>query len=342
MIQFIKGNILDSKAQALVNTVNTVGVMGKGIALQFKKAFPENYHLYKKACKAGEIEIGKLFVTRDSNLHAGEKIIINFPTKKHWRNPSQYRYIQAGLNDLVRVIHEHDITSIAIPPLGSGNGGLQWNKVKKLIFNALISEEIDVFVHEPIREIPETRNDKPAKLTPARALLLYMLFEQVRNGEYPSEFSSEKICYFLQRNGAQNVFKLKFESYHYGPYSGKVRFILNELNGSYIKGVEDMSNKPFDPIFLIPERYEEVEKFVNTNSKLKKIVEKASSFLDGFYSDFSLELLSSVDYLIQKEESYDKNLIMTRLDEWNERKRTKFSNPKYIDISIEHIQNAAT
>src|SRR5690606_33711753 len=108
MIRYVAGNRLDSKAQALVNTVNTVGVMGKGIALQFKKAFPENYHLYKKACKAGEIEIGKLFVTRDSNLHAGEKIIINFPTKKHWRNPSQYRYIQAGLNDLVRVIHEHD------------------------------------------------------------------------------------------------------------------------------------------------------------------------------------------------------------------------------------------
>ncbi len=341
MIQFIKGNILDSHAQALVNTVNTVGVMGKGIALQFKKAFPENYRQYKEACKTGEIGIGKLYVTRDSNLHAGEKMIINFPTKKHWKNPSQYGYIQAGLEDLVRIIRENGIKSIAIPPLGSGNGGLQWSKVKQLIIDALISEEIDVMVHEPIREIPEAHNDKPAKLTPARALLLFMLFEQVRNGEYPSEFSSEKICYFLQRNGAQDIFKLNFEPYYYGPYSGKVRFILNELNGSYIKGVEDMSNKPFDPIFLIPEQYEEVRKFVNTRSKLKKIIEKTTSILDGFYSDFGLELLSSVDYLIQRENSYDKNILMARLDEWNERKRTQFSNPKYMDLSLEHLQKAA-
>lgn len=132
MINYVTGNILDSKAQAIVNTVNTVGVMGKGIALQFKKAYPNNYKTYSIACKKEEVNVGKMFVTTDSNLSSGEKIIINFPTKQHWRKPSEYIYIEDGLNDLVNVIKLNKIKSIAIPPLGAGNGGLKWEKVKKI------------------------------------------------------------------------------------------------------------------------------------------------------------------------------------------------------------------
>src|SRR5690349_12644864 len=98
MIKYITGNILESHAQALVNTVNTVGVMGKGIALQFKKAYPNNFKAYEDACKKSLITIGKLFMTIDSNLSSGEKIIINFPTKKDWRKPSEYSYIEMGLD----------------------------------------------------------------------------------------------------------------------------------------------------------------------------------------------------------------------------------------------------
>ena len=132
MINYVTGNILDSKAQAIVNTVNTVGVMGKGIALQFKKAYPNNYKTYSIACKKEEVNVCKMFVTTDSNLSSGEKIIINFPTKQHWRKPSEYIYIEDGLNDLVNVIKLNKIKSIAIPPLGAGNGGLKWEKVKKI------------------------------------------------------------------------------------------------------------------------------------------------------------------------------------------------------------------
>ena len=137
MIKYTTGNILESKAEALVNTVNTVGVMGKGIALQFKKAFHNNFKAYSEACKRNEISIGKLFVTKDCNLNTGEKYIINFPTKKDWRNPSEYNFIEHGLDDLVHVISKNKIKSIAIPPLGSGNGGLEWERVKKIIESKL-------------------------------------------------------------------------------------------------------------------------------------------------------------------------------------------------------------
>jgi len=139
MIRYVTGNILESNAQALVNTVNIVGVMGKGIALQFKKAFPNNFKAYAEACKSGEIDIGKLFVTWDSNVNSGEKIIINFPTKKDWRKPSEYTYVEDGLNDLIQVIETNQIKSIAIPPLGAGIGGLEWERVKKIIHQKTLS-----------------------------------------------------------------------------------------------------------------------------------------------------------------------------------------------------------
>jgi O-acetyl-ADP-ribose deacetylase (regulator of RNase III) len=131
MIQFLKGNLLDSKAKALVNTVNTVGVMGKGIALQFKEAFPINNKKYIEACKEGLLFPGKLLAVKDHNALLGEKLIINFPTKKHWRHPSKYEYIEEGLKALVTLIKEQHISSIAIPPLGCGNGGLDWAMVRQ-------------------------------------------------------------------------------------------------------------------------------------------------------------------------------------------------------------------
>ena len=148
-MNFVKGNLLDADAQALVNAVNTVGVMGKGIALQFKKRFPDNYKLYRKACNEGVVQVGKMFVTRDQDL-IGEKIIINFPTKKEWYKKSQYSYIDEGLKDLANVIQDMKIRSIAIPPLGCGNGGLNWEKIKELIEKHLGNlTDVELFVFEP-------------------------------------------------------------------------------------------------------------------------------------------------------------------------------------------------
>ncbi len=337
MIKFTTGTILESNAQALVNTVNTVGVMGKGIALQFKKAFPENFKAYIKACKSKEIDIGKMFVFKENTL-SGEKIIINFPTKKDRRKPSEYEYIEKGLDDLIRVIKEYNIKSIALPPLGAGSGGLLWENVKTIIQNKLGNLDIDIFVYEPSKEIQEKLKKERVKLTNARALMLYVLYELVRQGEYVSEFSAEKVCYFLHKFGAEEYFKLKYQPNFYGPYSGRVRYVLNYLNGSYIMGYSDITKKPFDPLLLVADGYDEVNRYIQSNKKLQDIAQKTIQFLDGFFSDFSLELLSTVDWIMKEKQTDHFDVIKQEITNWSNKKRSKFSNDKYIQIAIEHIK----
>jgi O-acetyl-ADP-ribose deacetylase (regulator of RNase III) len=339
MIQYITGNILDSNAQALVNTVNTVGVMGKGIALQFKKAYVNNYKAYQKACKNNELQVGKMFLTTDSNTTSGEKIIVNFPTKTDWRNPSEYKYIEDGLDNLIEVIHVNKIKSIAIPPLGAGNGGLNWQNVKKIVEQKLAHLPVNIYVYEPTLQMQEHLIKERVKLTDARALLLYVLYDLVKNGEYVSEFSSEKVCYFLQKFGAKKYFKLAFQSNFYGPYSGKVRFVLNAMNGSYVMGYSDMNKKPFDPLTLVPDAYETAKKYVESKDELLRIANKTIVFLSGFYSDFALELLSSVDYISTKEKTLDKQVISKELEKWSDRKRTLLDDPKYLAIALNHLQS---
>ena len=150
MIRLTRGNLLEAKVEAVVNTVNTVGVMGKGIALMFKERFPKNYDTYVRGCKSGELEVGRMFVTRNEEFF-GPRWIINFPTKKGWRANSRLEWI--GLRDLVRTIEEKRIKSIAIPPLGCGNGGLDWNEVRPLIEAAIDGiDDLEAVVYEPTGE----------------------------------------------------------------------------------------------------------------------------------------------------------------------------------------------
>jgi len=338
MIHYIKGNILESKAQALINTVNTVGVMGKGIALQFKNFFPKNFKIYKDACNRNAIDIGKLLVTKDYNVNSGEKIIINFPTKKDWKKSSEYSYIEKGLDDLLRIIESDKITTLAMPALGAGNGGLIWENVKQIIEQKLSTLSIDIYIYEPTNTIKELLKTERVKLTDARALLLYVLYDLVNNGEFVSEFSSEKICYFLQKFGAEKYFKLNFEPKFYGPYSGKVRYVLNYLNGSYLMGYNDMNKKPFDPLILVYDGYETVKSYIENNNELNQIATKTTKFLNGFYSDFALELLSSIDFLINENHTFDKQIITQKMAEWNNRKRSIFSNQDHIDYTVDYLQ----
>jgi len=338
MIKYVTGNILESETQALVNTVNTVGVMGKGIALQFKKAFPENFKKYAKACKKGEIAIGKLFVNKENTIY-GEKIIINFPTKKDWSKPSEYEYIEKGLDELIKIIEENKIKSIALPPLGAGSGGLIWGKVKTIIEEKLKNVDSEILVYEPTKDIKEKLKKERVKLTDARALMLYVLYDLVKQGEFVSEFSAEKVCYFLQKFGAEKYFKLKYQPNFYGPYSGKVRFVLNYLSGSYISGYSDLNKKPFEPLLLIPDGDKEVKDFIESKPELKTIAQKTVKFLDGFYSDFGLELLSTVDWIMNKKNTDDINVVKQELSKWSERKRTRFSDDRYIEIAIKYLKN---
>lgn len=339
MIYYTTGNLLDSKSQALVNTVNTSGVMGKGVALQFKQQFPDNTKRYIKACKDGTIDIGKLLVTNVSSLHSGEKMIINFPTKKDWRKPSEYEYIEEGLKDLVKIINERKIKSISIPPLGAGNGGLNWVKVKQILEKYLANINADIYVYEPSQHIQEVLKKERAKLTPARALLLDVLYDLVKNGEFVSEFAAEKIAYFLQRFGGKDVFKLEYKPNFYGPYSGKVKHVLYYLNGSYITGYNSKDKKPFEELGIIPDGESDVREFLvkQGNEDLNNISIKTKEFLSGFYSPFALELLSTIDFIITEKKAESTTEIASYLENWSDRKKTMFNNNKFIDVAVSRL-----
>ena len=339
MVHFVKGNLLDSKAEALVNTVNTMGVMGKGVALQFKNQYPNNYKLYREACKNNLLKVGQLLVTAEDSLLNGKKIIVNFPTKTNWRLPSEYEYIELGLKELVKLIKERKIKSIALPPLGAGNGGLDWNKVKKIILAHLSELEIEIYIYEPNQAVQEVLNKEKVKLTPARAMLLYVLYDLVKNGEFVSEFSAEKIAYFLQRFGAKDEFKLVYKPNFYGPYSGKVKHVLYYLNGSYIMGYSSKDKKPFEELTLVMDGENEVNQYLNLfeNKKYKEITDKTIHFLRGFYSPFGLELLSSIDFIKTNKEKNSAKEIAEELEQWSNRKRTLFANPKFINLALKNL-----
>jgi O-acetyl-ADP-ribose deacetylase (regulator of RNase III) len=339
MIQYKTGNLLESEAEALVNTVNTVGVMGKGIALQFKNMFPQNFKLYAHACRNNEVKVGKLLITEEAIL-SGKKIIINFPTKTNWRLPSEYQYIESGLGELVKLIKDRNIKSIAIPPLGAGNGGLDWKKVKQLLEQYLSNVDCEILIYEPSAAILEVLRKERVKLTPARAMLLSVLYELARNGEFVSEFASEKIAYFLQRFGAKETFNLEFHPNFYGPYSGKVKHVLYYLNGSYIVGYSSKDKKPFEELGIMPDAEWEVNAFLNKpeNETHKRTVEKTKAFLNGFYSPFGLELLSTIDFIMAEKNKKTRDAIAMELENWSDRKKTLFTNQNFIDIAIKNLE----
>lgn len=341
-MKFLKGNLLEAKTQALVNTVNTVGIMGKGIALQFKEIYPENYKAYLEACKKQELKPGKLLVVREYLINE-EKIIINFPTKVEWFKKSQYSYIEEGLKELVKVISEYKIESVAIPPLGCGNGGLKWDRVKQLITRYLSGlKDIDIQIFEPNNEIKELlkkqESNKKIKLTPARAMLLYSMFYYESLGENSSLFVANKLSYFLKRLGEKNFNKIKFDASHYGPYSVQVEHMLHLVNGIYLKGLEQMNVEPFESIELQYDKAKEVSEFVRNNlsREQNQILKDLIKLIDGFQSALALEILATVDFIRKDNENIKKEGIMETINRWSNRKKELFKE-KFIDIAIDHL-----
>jgi len=341
MIKVLEGDMMQSGAEALVNTVNTVGVMGKGIALQFKEAFPGNNKAYVDACKRKELEPGKLLAVWDNNLQLGKKLVINFPTKLHWRNPSKYEYIEKGLVALRELLQNGKIKSIAIPPLGSGNGGLDWNKVKPMIEQALGGLETEIMIYEPnaaikaILQKQETK--KEAHLTPARASLLYALFVFESIGEYSSLFAANKLAYFLQRKGQK--LNLDFKALHFGPYAVGVEKVLYHLNGVYLKGMEQGQTKPFEPLQLNYEKWDEVNQYVNKELSLDDFqrVKSLIKFLSGYTSELSLEILATVDFILAQHPKYTLNEVMNAIAEWNIRKKELFKR-EYVQACYDYLK----
>lgn len=338
MIHYVKGNIFESAAEALVNTVNTVGVMGKGLALQFREKFPENFRVYKEACKNNALNVGKMLVVKDSNINTGTKTIINFPTKTHWRLPSEYSYIEQGLKALKDVIVFHEIKSIAIPPLGCHNGGLEWKRVRQLVEQFLADVDCEIYIYEPSDTIIEVLKTERVRLTPARALLISMFHEMNTFGEFASLFAAEKLIYFMQRFGAQDIFKIRFTPHYYGPYSGgKVAHMLYSLNGSYIKGMSAMESRPFDFLWLLDGTAQEAKSYLHkaeNSDKLLAIYNRTRNFLSYYYSYYSLELLSSIDYLLNtavslknwrdRDDEEVMKILLQEIQAWSKRKERLF------------------
>jgi O-acetyl-ADP-ribose deacetylase (regulator of RNase III) len=333
MIHYITGNLLESPAAALVNTVNTFGVMGKGIALQFKHQFPQNYKKYVKAFKNNELQIGKLLITQES-----DKFIINFPTKTDWRKPSEYEYVELGLKALVTWIQTQAIPSIAVPPLGAGNGKLDWMKVRTLIEHYLNPLTCEVFLYQPSVPFQSIARPERALLTPARAMLLAVLYDLVGYGEFVSEFAAEKVCYFLQRFGAKSLFQLEFQPYFYGPYSGKVRHVLYALNGTYLNGCASKDQKPFEPLDLVMTAEKDILHYLADKPNEAMMVEQTKHFLRGFYSNFCLELLSTLDFIRETQQTTERTLIRQQLNQWSERKSQLGSNESFFNQMMERLE----
>lgn len=309
MMQFTKGNLLDADVEAVVNTVNTVGVMGKGIALMFKERFPENFEAYVAACKAGEVRIGEMFVTSVDELD-GPRWVINFPTKKHWRPPTKLEWVREGLVSLKDVIREKQIRSIAIPPLGCGNGGLNWEEVRPLIEAALGDlEDVQIVVYEPTAQYQNVAKKKGVeKLTPARALIAEMVRRYWVLGIECTLLETQKLAWFLERTikrmGLDNPLDLRFVADRYGPYANRLTHLLDGLDGSYLhcdKRLADAS--AFDTIWFDEAKRERVALYLKSNeaSMYLPALEATDELIDGFQSPLGMEALATVDWLIARE-----------------------------------------
>ncbi len=354
MIHYTQGNLLEANVDALVNTVNTVGVMGKGIALMFKERFPKNMQAYAKACKKGEVVTGKMFVTETGEL-MGAKWIVNFPTKQHWRAKSKMAWVEEGLKDLRHFIAENQVKSIAIPPLGAGNGGLDWQNVKPKIEQALGNmQDVDIWVFEPTAKYQNVAKKSGIKnLTPARAMIAELVRRYWILGMECSLLEIQKLAWFLQRvieaKGLQNELKLNFEANNYGPYANNLDHLLNALDGSYLKSDKRIPDSdPLDVIAFNDEKKELVESYLNSEGKdYLQALEKASEIIDGFESPFGLELLSTVDWLLVREgceltlESIKNGISKWPAGQkWADRKLALFDD-KSLHIAINRIKTIA-
>jgi O-acetyl-ADP-ribose deacetylase (regulator of RNase III) len=318
------GNLLEADVDALVNTVNTVGIMGKGIALQFRRAFPEMFDAYEKACKANEVVIGRMFVV-DRHTLIPPRYIINFPTKRHWKGKSRLVDIEAGLTDLIKCVKELGIKSIAIPPLGCGNGGLNWADVRPLIIKAFANiSDVRVLLFAPGNAPePEEMPNKttPPNMTHNRAAIIGIMSRYAVLDYRLSILEVQKLAYFLQQAG--QPLRLKFEKAQYGPYADNLRKSLRNLEGHFISGFGDGSNNRDAPISVVPAAVEEANRFLAEDTETKNRFDRVASLIEGFETAYGLELLATVHWAAKESSRTTaanfEDLVKT-VHSWNDRK----------------------
>jgi O-acetyl-ADP-ribose deacetylase (regulator of RNase III) len=340
-VHITHGDLLrQDDVDAIVNTVNCVGVMGKGIALQFKNKWPGNFDFYHAACKAGRVAPGKMLVF-DAGAYAQPHYIINFPTKDHWRGSSKLSFIEDGLVDLVAHIQALGIRSIAIPPLGCGNGGLDWADVKPLIVQAFASlPEVDIRLFEPgaapTAKAMEVRTVRP-RMTAGRAAILKAI-DTYRDLNYGlSKIEVQKLGYFLQVAGQD--LHLNFVKHHYGPYSDQLRHALNHMEGHFIVGLGDgMVESEIEPTV---QALAEADEFVQAqgDAALSERLERLHSLIDGFQSPYGMELLATVHWVAHHEpDAHTPSGAMAAIRAWNARKQ-RLMQPAHVHAAWERLSS---
>ncbi|WP_017325691.1 macro domain-containing protein [Synechococcus sp. PCC 7336] len=339
-IEYTQGDILRADAEALINTVNCVGVMGRGIALQFKKAFPQNFKAYAAACKKEAVQPGQMFVFATGQL-IHPHYIINFPTKRHWRGASRIQDIDSGLKALVETIRQYNIQSIAIPPLGSGLGGLNWSEVKPRIEAALQPlTDVHVAIYEPLGA-PSTetmvRNRKVPTMTAGRAALVELMRRYLSGLLDPTVTLLEvhKLMYFMQEAG--EPLKLQYRKASYGPYAENLRHVFNAIEGHLVSGYADGGDAPDKPLQLVPGAVEEATAFLQQCPETRDRFDKVASLVEGFESAFGLELLSTVHWIVKTESVNSVDEVVSQTYAWNDRKR-QFT-PRQIAIAVDVLVN---
>ena len=349
MIRECRGNLLEADAEAVVNTVNTVGVMGKGIALQFKRAFPANYKAYKRACDEDQLELGQMFVWDAGGLVTdGPRFVINFPTKKHWRSRSRLVDIRAGLDDLVRQVEKLSIRSIAVPPLGCGQGGLPWDDVRPAIVEAFEGlPEVEVLLFPPGGAPPVAdqvvRGERPT-LTPERASFIGVMHAYLPFAMGVTLVDIQKLMYFMQEAG--EPLKLRYTKGTYGPYADNLRHALAEMEGHFVRGFGDGSMNALDDLDfgILDGVVEQAQQVLSNRVSTRERVERVVSLVEGFETMYGLELLATVHWAAVRglnrvpsdELGFDKE-VQRVVTGWNTRKGRVFT-PEHITKALHHLR----
>ena len=327
MIEYKNGDIFNEDVEAIVNSVNCVGVMGRGIALQFKNMFPENFKAYSDACKHKEVQPGRMFVFETGQL-TNPRYIINFPTKRHWRGKSRMEDIESGLKSLSEAIKERNIRSIAIPPIGSDLGGLLWNEVRPRI-EAMLEE------HESIEAIilgpgsapsdgrPNQSTDVP-DMTLGRAALIGLVHQYLSGllDPFVTLLEVHKLMYFMQEAG--EPLRLRYAKAHHGPYAENLRHTLKSIEGHFITGYADGGDAPDKQLELLPGAVEDARTSLEGHPQTQTRFQKVSDLVKGFESSFGLELLSTVHWVVSKENVRTLDDVVKCTYAWNAGKK-KFS-----------------
>jgi O-acetyl-ADP-ribose deacetylase (regulator of RNase III) len=334
-IELKTGDLFTAGTDALVNTVNCVGIMGRGVALQFKKAYPANFRAYEAACKVGDVQPGRMFVFETGKF--APRFIINFPTKRHWRGKSRIEDIESGLAALVREIKVRGIRSIALPPLGSGLGGLDWADVRPRIETALRDiPDLHVVIYEPSGAPEVVKSRDVPKMTPGRASLVVLMHQYLRGllDPFVTLLEVQKLMYFMQLAG--QPLRLEFEKGPYGPYARNLSHVLNKVEGHFVSGYSDGGDQPFKELRIVPGAVDDALSLLAAAPEVEQRFARVAQLVEGFETPFGLELLATVHWVAALEGASTPDEAAVRVHAWNHRK--KAFTPRQIQLAYDVLR----